>query len=392
MEHDHCSAEARFKGLLPEQIEVLLKYDRDNSLKNLAESTCFNKTETIKLFSRQIKKPYDKITEEDIKEYILSISKRVKPNTLSMIKSYIKSFFKWYYKDENPEIVRWLKTGFAKSKHRLPDSILTPAEIKILIDTATKIQHKALVAVLFDSGARLGEIAGMNLNQIEFDKNGAYTIVDGKTGKRIVRFIHSMSYLSNWIEHHPHKNNKNENVPLWVSESSATNGNRLSKMGIYKIISAIADETNINKRISPHQFRHARLTDLAKKNINESTLKVIAGWTGNSSMPEIYVHLSGRDGANKLLEIEKQGYVKPDVVENPLTPIECPRCKTENGATVNFCGKCAMPLDETTLITKETNMISNPLEILSKMKEYTNNYESLVNGIWDILKLRKIMK
>ena len=44
MEHDHCSAEARFKGLLPKQIEVLLKYDRDNSLKGLAESTCFNKT------------------------------------------------------------------------------------------------------------------------------------------------------------------------------------------------------------------------------------------------------------------------------------------------------------------------------------------------------------
>jgi len=51
-----------------------------------------------------------------------------------------------------------------------------------------------------------------------------------------------------------------------------------------------------------------------------------------------------------------------------------------------------MPLDETTLITKETNMISNPLEILSKMKEYTNSYETLVNGVWDILKLRKIMK
>jgi hypothetical protein len=49
MEHDHCSAEARFKGLLPEQIEVLLKYERDNSLKGLAEGTCFNKTETMKL-------------------------------------------------------------------------------------------------------------------------------------------------------------------------------------------------------------------------------------------------------------------------------------------------------------------------------------------------------
>jgi hypothetical protein len=55
MEHDHCSAEARFKGLLPEQTEVLLKYDRDNSLKGLAEGTCFNKTDTMKLFSRQLK-------------------------------------------------------------------------------------------------------------------------------------------------------------------------------------------------------------------------------------------------------------------------------------------------------------------------------------------------
>ena len=68
MEHDDCSAEARFKGLLPEQIKVLLKYDRDNSLKGLAESTCFNKTETIKLFSRQLKKPYDKNTSRNISQ------------------------------------------------------------------------------------------------------------------------------------------------------------------------------------------------------------------------------------------------------------------------------------------------------------------------------------
>ena len=130
MKNDHCSAEARFKGLLPKQIEELQKYERDNALKGLAEGTCFNKTETIKILSRQIKKPYDKITEDDIKEYISTISKRVKTNSLPMIKSHIKSFFKWYYNNDNPKIVSWLKTGFAKSKNRLPDSILTPDEIK----------------------------------------------------------------------------------------------------------------------------------------------------------------------------------------------------------------------------------------------------------------------
>ena len=83
MEHNDCSAEAMFKGLLPEQIEVLHKYYRDNSLKGLAENTCFNKTETIKVFSKQLKKPYDKITDEDIKVYISSISKKVKTTTFS---------------------------------------------------------------------------------------------------------------------------------------------------------------------------------------------------------------------------------------------------------------------------------------------------------------------
>ena len=37
-------------------------------------------------------------------------------------------------------------------------------------------------------------------------------------------------------------------------------------------------------------------------------------------------------------------------------------------------------------------MISNPLEILSKMKEYASSYEKLVDSIWDVLKLRKIME
>ncbi len=106
------------------------------------------------------------------------------------------------------------------------------------------------------------------------------------------------------MEYHPHKDyvktNKHTKYPLWVSDSTCSKGQRLSQSGISGIIHDIADRTNITKKISPHQFRHARLTDLAKKGINEPALKMIAGWVGNSSMPEVYIHLSGRDGVNQL--------------------------------------------------------------------------------------------
>lgn len=394
------SAEAGWVNLLPEQEKVLQNYNRDNVLNSLSEATCHNKMKDLSLFARAVKKPFDQITEDDIKNYISDLNKKVKDNTLSVKKSAIKCFFKWFYKtDDYPALVKWIKTGYAKSKHRLPESILTPNEIKTLIESAKTIQHKAIIAVLFDTGVRIGEFLNMNINEIQYDENGAFIFVNGKTGKRMVRFIHSISYLSMWLEYHPYKNNvktkKETPSPLWVSDSTCSKGQRLSQSGISGIIQDITNRTNITKKISPHQFRHARLTDLAKKGINEPALKTIAGWVGNSSMPEIYIHLSGRDGVNQLLECEKNGYVKPNDFDNPLKPTQCPRCKFENGSALHYCGQCGMPLNEINLITNFENLseiFSDPLAVLQGVKEAYYNYSRLVKNITVILNLQSIMK
>ena len=394
------SAEAGNSDLLPEQKKVLQNYHRDNVLNSLSEATCHNKMKNITLFARSVKKPFDQVTEEDIKNYISDLSKRVEDNTLSVKKSAIKCFFKWFYKgDDYPPLVRWIKTGYAKSKHRLPESILTPEDVKALINSANTVQHKAIVAVLFDTGVRIGEFLNMNLNEVQYDENGAFIFVNGKTGQRVVRIIHSQKYLSAWLEYHPYRNkiktNKLAKYPLWVSESTCSKGKRLSLSGISGLLKEIADRTNINKKVSPHQFRHARLTDMARKGLNEPSLKKIAGWVGNSSMPEIYIHLSGRDGVNQLLEAEKNGYVKPKDVDNPLRPVECPRCKFENGSALHYCGQCGMPLDETTLIrtTNSFNEILNdPLELLYGLKEAYENYSTLINNITPQLKLNSVMQ
>ncbi len=382
-------AEAGSSKILPEQEKVLQNYIRDCTLNGLSKATCHNKFKDLALFARAVKKPFDKITEEDIKNYILGISKRWNDNTLSIKKSAIKCFFKWFYKGEDyPLLVRWIKTGYAKSKHRLPESILTPDDIKTLVDSAKTVQHKAIIAVLFDTGVRIGEFLNMNINEVQYDENGAFIFVNGKTGQRVVRIIHSQHYLSTWLEYHPCKDkmktNKHVNYPLWVSESTCSKGNRLTMTGISGLIHNIADRTNINKKISPHQFRHARLTDMARKGINEPSLKKIAGWVGNSNMPEVYIHLSGRDGVNQLLEAEKNGYVKPKDVDNPLRPVNCPRCKFENGSALHYCGQCGMPLDETTLIrtTDSFNAIlDDPLAVLYGMKEAYDNYSKVIKNI-----------
>ena len=392
-------AEAISNGLLPSQKKVIDEYYKECTLSGLSDSTCHNKLKEITLFAKYVKKPFDEVTKEDIKDFILNLKGQVQENTLAVRKSQIKCFFKWFYKtDDYPEIVRWIRTGYAKSRYRLPESILTPDDVKTLIDVAKTVQHKAMISVLFDTAVRLGEFLGMNLNDIQYDDNGGFSFVNGKTGQRIVRFIHSMHYLSSWLEYHPYKNelkkNKYKTYPLWVSNSTWKKGQRLTETGVSGILDEIANKTDINKKITPHQFRHARLTDLARKGINEPSLRKIAGWVGKSTMPETYIHLSGKDGVNQLLEVEKKGYIRPESVKNPLKPIKCPRCSHENGSTLNYCGICGMPLDERELIVNDNLdiILNDPLKILAGLKLAYSNYEALVENAYTVLNLKAVMK
>lgn len=378
-------ADAR-KKILPEQLKILEEYDRDNHLNGLSEITCVNKQNELLVFCREIKKLFNQVTIEDLKDYFTRFP-HLKPSSLNIKKSTIKSFYKWLNGDEDyPEIVRWIKIKYSNSSDRLPESVLTPIEVKQIIDAAHRMQHKTLIAVLYDTGCRLGELVGMKLNEIQHDQNGSFIIINGKTGKRIARFIHSSPYLTKWLEHHPLRNDKSKNVPLWVSETNNHKNQPLTKAGVHQILRALREGLDINKKISAHQFRHARLTDLARKGLNEPTLKVIAGWEGNSTMPQVYLHLSGEDGANKLLEAEKEGFVRPKPEDNPLRPKLCARCGFENGSTIRYCGRCGNPTNETEIL------INDPLKIITGMSHAFHDYESLANNIFTIIALRKIIK
>jgi len=67
------------------------------------------------------------------------------------------------------------------------------------------------------------------------------------------------------------------------------------------------------------------------------------GWTKSSRMPEIYVHLSGRDVDSTLLRHYGVKVEMPK--EDVLGPGACPLCKAINSPSARFCQKCNTPLD-----------------------------------------------
>jgi integrase len=163
---------------------------------------------------------------------------------------------------------------------KLPEELIRPEHIEELLESTCITHHRAFIFILWESGARIGELLSLRRKHIQFDHLGAVLIVDGKTGMRRVRLLESAPLLDEWISDRSFK----------PEDAVFPNTYR----AYAKTLKVLARRAGIIKRIYPHLFRHSRATFLAGY-LTEAQLCAYMGWTISSAMPRIYVHLNGHD-------------------------------------------------------------------------------------------------
>ena len=252
----------------------------------------------------------------------------------------LRRFYKWLRGgDEYPVEVKWIPMRVKRcDRIKLPEELLTEAEVQALVEAALNPRDRAFIAVLYESGTRISEVALLRLKHIQFDTNGARLMVRGKTGARSVRIITSVPLLTAWINAHPFKSNPDAH--LWVTNR----GDVPSHNTIITMLATVAKRAGIKKPVNPHSFRHSRATHLAC-HLTEAQMKEHFGWVQASKMASVYVHLSGRDVDDALLRVYGLKKDDPTGAESPLKAKPCSRCKTQNAAVNRFCSLCGLPLD-----------------------------------------------
>jgi len=288
---------------------------------------------------------FEDATEEDIKSLVITIGKSpYSEYTKLELKISVKRLYKLIRNSNDyPPEVKWIKPRRIKAERiKLPEELLTEEDIIKLINAANSQRDKAFVAMLYETGCRIGEILFIRIKHIQFDQYGAVVIVSGKTGSRRLRIITSVPYLTEWLNHHKHK--ENPDAYMWISKENKV----ISYQGIQKMMTNIGKRADIKKRLNPHNFRHSRATYLANR-LTDAQMREYFGWVRTSDMAAIYVHLSGRDVDQAILKIH--GITNnDDKEESKLKPKNCPRCEKVNQATNKFCSRCGMLLDRETMM------------------------------------------
>jgi integrase len=264
----------------------------------------------LKIIALKIQVDFDKVEKKDLFLFISELERSNKSLWLKHdYKVALKKFYRWYCKEDSPELTRWIKTCVKKKDQKLPDDMLSESDVLKLLEYSEYIRDKAIIALLWDIGARIGEIGTLHIKHVSFDEHGAIVNVRGKTGYRRVRAVWSVEYLKDWLQVHPE--GYNPDAPLWVTLNSKENLLEPFLYGaIRMMLQRIAKKAGINKRIHPHLFRHSRATYMANY-LTEAQMNVYFGWTQGSDMPGVYVHLSGRDVDDAVLKAN--GIVQKDI-------------------------------------------------------------------------------
>ncbi|HOD18274.1 MAG TPA: tyrosine recombinase [Candidatus Cloacimonadota bacterium] len=237
-------------------------------------------------------KPLQDYRANDIIDYLVTLQSIGLVNaSIARKRVAIKQFFKYLEKEEIPVQVDFEQVPRIKLTQHLPD-VLTVEEMFHLLDSLPtekplEIRNKAMMELLYATGLRISELLGLTVHDIIW--NEKVLLIRGKGSKqRYVPVLDNvLELVSGYIARvRPilMKEKKNDYVFL------NTFGNKMSRMGFWKILQQAVTEAKLKKEVTPHTFRHSYATHLLEAGVN---LRIVQTLLGHASLntTQIYTHV-----------------------------------------------------------------------------------------------------
>ena len=296
-----------------------------------------------------------------------------KQNTIADHVVILKGFLFWLIESEYLDLpekkIRRIKSPPRDTMTKRAADLLTPKEIQMLLDACIWSRDRALLMTLYEGGFRVGEIAQLTWGDLKADSKGIAVNVKFKTSyPRYIRLVMAKEYLAEWKADYPGEVTLDSSV--FLNERRGP----LTRAGVAMQIKRIAKRAQITKKITPHLFRHSRITHLLQEGVPESTVKLMMWGTLSTDMLSTYGHLTGRDidtEIGKLYGIEVES---KETVQNRLTPIICPSCAQIMPPGEEYCRNCMEPLTPKA-IAEEATVQRFVLKNFSTFRNYLDKVE-----------------
>ncbi|MGK5083718.1 tyrosine-type recombinase/integrase [Bdellovibrionota bacterium FG-1] len=262
--------------------------------KGLSPNTISSYRDVIKLFFLYLAKgreagvkhiTFDEFTAENVTKFLDFLEKErgSSVRTRNQRLAVIKSFFSYLMAQDVSRVGQYeriTRIAMKRTSHK-PMTYLTEEEIEALLKLnagpdPTKVRDYALLATLYNTGARVQEICDLKVEHLHLQKPFSITLTGkGRKTRVIPLWKNTVESLIRYINQRGIQDSPGSN--LFVN----ANNNPITRFGVRHIVRTWIEKASDTcpslrkKRIGPHTFRHTTAMHLLQSGVD---LAVIQTW------------------------------------------------------------------------------------------------------------------
>ncbi len=186
---------------------------------------------------------------------------------------------------------------------RLDADLLTPSDVEALIRACSRraptgVRNRALIALAWRSGLRIGEVLALRVKDIDLD-GGTLIVQHGKGDKRRVVGLDAgtAALLTRWLDVR-----RNLGVSGRARVFCTLRGKEIDQSYVRHLLPRLAKKARIEKRVHAHALRHAYAVELEREGAPLSSIRDLLGHS-SVSVTDRYLR---RVGAGEAVAFARQ--------------------------------------------------------------------------------------
>lgn len=228
-----------------------------------------------------------RVERADITEFLSYLSQRKLSGVTRARKlAAIRELFR--HLEDNGELTKSpCKSVETPKKERNRRRDLRPEEYHALLAQAGgNLRDYAILQVLLQTGVRVSELCGLRLDDLDMESKKLWVRGKGNQERDIPLESKAREAIKNWLAVRPQVS-----YPVvFVSKE----GNPLTRRVVHKLVAKYKRKAGIEKKISPHTFRHTFSTQKLRAG---AQLPTVQRWLGHKRLDttQIYIHMASID-------------------------------------------------------------------------------------------------
>jgi integrase/recombinase XerC len=236
------------------------------------------------------------ITLDDLRDWLFELTQRgLAKSSIARKSASIRSFTAWQFATGKAETDPGLRLRTPKVGRSLPkvvshESLATIFDMlsaKAVADNPIGLRDKAIVELLYATGARVSEIASLSLDDIDSSRHLLRVMGKGSKQRSVPYGLPAADALEQWISvGRPQLLNEKSRGDLFLNSKG-------SRVGVRQIYSVVADllAATPGGSAGPHSLRHSAATHLLD---GGADLRAVQELLGHASLgtTQIYTHVS----------------------------------------------------------------------------------------------------